>query len=149
MRLSANAPCPCGSGRKHKGCCGPLLDGAPATSPEALMRSRYTAYVAGHVAHLQRTTLPGGPHWQADARAWGAELRAYCAAVNFEGLEVRETWTRGEDGGVTFYARLRHDGRDASFGEASTFRRVAGRWLYMDGVRIEDARGAAPRSGSR
>ncbi|MFN7145721.1 MAG: SEC-C metal-binding domain-containing protein, partial [Myxococcota bacterium] len=41
-RPSANAPCPCGSGRKAKGCCLPILEGAAAPTPEALMRSRYT-----------------------------------------------------------------------------------------------------------
>ncbi len=136
-RLSANAPCPCGSGRKAKGCCLPILEGAPAPTPEALMRSRYTAYATGDVTHLVRTTHPASPHRQADARAWAEELRRYCAAVRFEGLEVREAGADGDTGRVTFFARLSHDGRDLSFGEASTFRRVDGRWLYLDGERLE------------
>lgn len=136
-RLSANAPCPCGTGRKAKGCCLPVLDGAPAATPETLMRSRYTAYAVGDVGHVMRTTDPTGPHWQADARAWGEELRRYCAAVRFEGLTVRSASADGDTGRVTFFAKLSVDGRDASFGEASRFRRVDGRWLYLDGERVE------------
>ncbi|HRZ89595.1 MAG TPA: SEC-C metal-binding domain-containing protein, partial [Spirochaetia bacterium] len=40
--------CPCGSGREYSACCGPVIAGAvPAPTAEALMRSRYTAYVKG------------------------------------------------------------------------------------------------------
>lgn len=132
-RLSGNAPCPCGSGRKAKGCCGPVLDGAPAPSPEALMRSRYTAYAVGDVRHVMDTTHPD--RHPPDARAWAAELRAYCAAVRFEGLTVEAASAEGDTGRVRFFARLSHEGRDASFGEDSRFLRVGGRWLYVDGTR--------------
>lgn len=134
-RLSANAPCPCGSGRKAKGCCLPVLEGAPASSPEALMRSRYVAYAVGDVGHVMRTTHPDGPHWRADARAWADELRRYCASVRFEGLSVDHARADGEIGVVAFFATLRADGRDVSFGEVSRFTRVDGRWLYVDGAR--------------
>lgn len=136
-RLSANAPCPCGSGRKAKGCCLPVLEGAPAPTPEALMRSRYVAYAVGDVGHVMRTTHPEGPHWEPDARAWAEELRRYCAAVRFEGLTVRSATTDGDTGAVTFFARLTANGRDLSFGEASRFARVDGKWLYLDGTRLE------------
>lgn len=136
-RAPANAPCPCGSGRKAKGCCLPVLEGAPAATPEALMRSRYTAYASGDVSHLMRTTDPSGPHHQPDARAWAAELRGYCAAVTFVGLEVRDAWEQGADGGVTFFARLRHGTVDLSFGERSQFSRSSGAWPYVDGERLE------------
>lgn len=138
-RPSANAPCPCGSGRKAKGCCLPVLEGAPAATPEALMRSRYTAYTCGDVTHVIRTTHPDSPHREADVRAWAEELRRYCAAVKFTGLEVRSASAEGDVGNVTFFARLTYRGRDASFGEASRFARVDGRWLYVDGERVEDA----------
>lgn len=136
-RPSANAPCPCGSARKAKACCLPVLEGAPAATPEALMRSRYTAYASGDVSHLIRTTDPIGPHHQPDARAWAEELRRYCAAVRFTGLQVRAASEDGDTGAVTFFAHLSHGGQDLSFGEASRFRRVDGRWLYLDGERIE------------
>jgi len=38
------APCPCGSGTAYGVCCGPLRDGNPAPTAEALMRSRNPAH---------------------------------------------------------------------------------------------------------
>ena len=52
-------PCPCGSKLSHAGCCGPRLSGEqPAETPEALMRSRYTAYVLRDAAYLQASWHP-------------------------------------------------------------------------------------------
>ncbi|MDP1703376.1 MAG: YchJ family metal-binding protein, partial [Sulfurimicrobium sp.] len=50
--------CPCGSGRDLGDCCGPIVAGAPAPTPEALMRSRYTAFVLGKLEHIDRTHAP-------------------------------------------------------------------------------------------
>jgi uncharacterized protein YchJ len=47
--------CPCGSGDELDGCCGLLLDGVPAATALALMRSRYTAYVRGEIDYLIET----------------------------------------------------------------------------------------------
>jgi SEC-C motif-containing protein len=84
-----------------------------------------------------RTTHPDGPHHQADERAWAEELRRYCAAVELHGLEVRAASEAGDQGEVTFFAHIRQGPRDMSFGERSRFRRVDGRWLYVDGDRLE------------
>ena len=58
-------PCPCGSGRTYAQCCEPLHDGAPAPTAQALMRSRYTAFVVGDEDYLFRTwhraPAPRGP----------------------------------------------------------------------------------------
>ena len=52
-------PCPCGSGIRFDGCCAPALRGVPAPTAEALMRSRYTAFVVGDAAYLSATWHPG------------------------------------------------------------------------------------------
>ena len=130
--MKRNAPCPCGSGARGKSCCGPVLDGTPAATPEALMRSRYTAYATGAVSHLIATTAPDGPHHVADTRAWRAELEAYCAAVRFVGLTVHEASADGDTGRVGFTARFVHDGEERSLSEHSRFVRRDGRWLYLD-----------------
>lgn len=45
--------CPCTSGRPFAGCCGPILAGtAKAATAEALMRSRYAAFVRFDMAYL-------------------------------------------------------------------------------------------------
>ncbi len=131
MKLSANASCPCGSGKKAKGCCAPVLAGHPASSPEALMRSRYTAYATGDAHHLVRTVDPSGPCHEPDTRAWLAELRRYCAAVRFTGLVVLESGSDGDEGWVRFEATLTHEGTTRSIKERSRFRRAGGQWLYV------------------
>ncbi|HAU19042.1 MAG TPA: hypothetical protein DCS72_11975, partial [Marinobacter adhaerens] len=40
-----NRNCPCGSGKSYSECCQPLHHGEAASTPEALMRSRYAAFV--------------------------------------------------------------------------------------------------------
>ena len=59
---SADRRCPCGgvpAGAALSACCGPVVAGELAASTaEALMRSRYTAYVLGDGDHLFRTWHP-------------------------------------------------------------------------------------------
>lgn len=50
--------CACGSKVSFENCCGPIIDGAPASSAEALMRSRYTAFVTKSLDHVERTHAP-------------------------------------------------------------------------------------------
>ncbi|MET0935854.1 MAG: YchJ family metal-binding protein, partial [Luteibacter sp.] len=45
MTSSDKKPCPCGSGGSYSSCCGRWHAGEAAPSAEALMRSRYSAYV--------------------------------------------------------------------------------------------------------
>lgn len=137
MPLSRNTPCPCGSGRKSKSCCGPVLDGVPASSPEALMRSRYSAYASSTVGHLIATTAPDSPHRSSDLAGWRADLTAWCAVARFDGLTVFGSGTDDDDHGwVTFFARITVDGQDRSFGERSRFVRIDGRWFYVDGTPV-------------
>ncbi|MFV8750271.1 YchJ family protein [Nannocystaceae bacterium ST9] len=131
--VSVNAPCPCGSGHKYKRCCRPLHAGAPASSPEALMRSRYCAYALGEVDYLLATTHPEGPHFRSDTREWRADVAQFCTSTRFEGLEIQLSREQGDRGEVRFFARLSREGRDVSFVEHSVFVREGGRWLYLSG----------------
>ena len=64
--------CPCGSGSTYAACCGPLVGGAPAPTAEALMRSRYSAYVKHDIAYLERTLSANQRQdfVPADAKKW-------------------------------------------------------------------------------
>ncbi len=127
-RPSKNAPCPCGSGRKAKGCCLRLLEGTPAPTPESLMRSRFVAYAAGDAAYILRTTHPDSPHLESDLAAWTASILQF-SRTEFRALEILEA----SGSTVSFRATLFRDGVDVSFTERSRFAQVAGAWMYLDG----------------
>ena len=99
------------------------------------MRSRYAAYAKGLVDYLMDTTHPDSPHHGADREQWAKELDNFCRLTRFEGLTILDAPPHeGDAGTVTFRAGLSHEGRDTSFTERSTFLRVDGRWLYVDGT---------------
>ncbi len=138
MKVSPNAPCPCGSQAKLKKCCGPYHGGRPAP-PHRLMRARYTAFAMGKVDFLLDTTHPEGPQAQPDRARWRAELDAYCRTTQFDGLTVLEHDVDEQAGRatVTFRAELSRDGRPLGFTECSLFLRVDGRWLYHSGDMLD------------
>jgi SEC-C motif domain protein len=125
-------PCPCGSGAGLDACCGPIVDGAAARTAEALMRSRYTAYVLGNFCHLERTHAP-----ETRGTFDRAAAEAAAGSIEWTGLEVRATSGGGETddlGTVEFAARFAQAGRPGVLHELSSFRRDLGRWVYVDGL---------------
>ncbi|ATD66519.1 hypothetical protein CNR27_02830 [Luteimonas chenhongjianii] len=119
-------PCPCGRGRAYAACCGPLHAGAPAADAEALMRSRYVAYVRGDADYLRAS-------WHASTRP---------AAIDFEepqpvwlGLDVKaHDVVDAAHAEVEFVARYRVGGGSVvRMRERSRFVREDGRWFYVDG----------------
>lgn len=123
--------CPCGSGKPLDACCGPLIDGAPAPTAEALMRSRYTAYALGNIAYIAATHAPEA---QEDFDQAGSEEMA--RKVKWKGLTIEATEAGGPDdetGSVTFAARFSMQGQESFHREISTFRKDDGRWVYVDG----------------
>lgn len=123
---SAIAPCPCGSGAAYGVCCGPLHDGTPAETAEGLMRSRYSAYVVGHLDHVFRTWHP---------RTRPADLSP-APGLTWLGLDVLDAVEGGpsdDTGVVEFRARFRTPSGEGALHERSRFERRAGRWVYVDG----------------
>lgn len=122
--------CPCGR-TNVKGqplalevCCGPLHAGEPAPDAERLMRSRYSAFVQGHVPYLLST-------WHSGTRPATLELQQ---GAQWLGLEVRQHRSTGPDSAeVEFVARFRMAGRAVRQHELSRFVREHGRWYYVDG----------------
>ena len=125
----ADIVCPCGR-RDARGrplllpqCCGPILDGAPAPTAEHLMRSRYSAFVLGHVPYLLAS-------WHASTRPAELDLQD----GKWLGLEVRRHVQTGPDAAeVEFVARHRVGGRAVRLHEHSRFVRESGHWYYLDG----------------
>lgn len=123
--------CLCGSGNSLDACCGPLIAGAPAPTAEALMRSRYTAYATGNIAYVAATHAP-----EAAADFDEAGSQEMSRKVKWKGLTIEATEAGGPDddtGTVTFAARFSMQGQESVHREISTFRKVDGRWLYVDG----------------
>ena len=118
-------PCACGSGRSLADCCAPLHAGTPAETPEALMRSRYSAYVLDLWDYLLATWHPG---------TRPASLPAPEPGLRWLGLEVRRSaMTDADHGTVEFIARSKLGGRAHRMHETSRFVREDGRWYYLDG----------------
>ena len=120
--------CPCGTGRSLEDCCGPIIAGAPAPTPEALMRSRYSAFVTGQLDHVERTHAP--EIWQDFNRAEAERSAEEC---EWQGLEVKGSSENGDEGTVEFVARFKRGGQEFVQHELSRFCRRDGRWLYLAG----------------
>ena len=124
--------CPCGLGATIESCCGPLIHGLrPAATPEALMRSRYTAYVVGSIDYIIDTNDPSERNKvdRESTEKWSKES-------TWQGLEVLGTEGGGPDedrGTVEFVARFTFEGQEQSHHEVAEFRRRDGRWYYLDG----------------
>lgn len=115
------SPCPCGLPAPYPECCGRYHHGgAGAPTAEALMRSRYTAFVRGDASYLRAT--------------WDPATRPRRVTTDpgtvWTGLDVL-----GRTGGGLFDAegtvefRAHHAGGEVA--ERSRFRREGGRWLYV------------------
>ncbi len=124
--------CPCGSNIEYEQCCGPLLSGGrKAETAEALMRSRYSAFVEGAFDYLGESLHPAhrADHDVAATRRWAE-------SADWLGLEILATdgGKPGDDEGmVEFVATYKDKGVLRKHHERSRFRREADRWYFLDG----------------
>jgi len=116
--MSESKVCPCGSGAPFADCCQPIIAGDVAPTPEALMRSRYSAYALGEWDYLLES-------WHPDARP--AELSP--ANVEWLGLTIVNTGAES----VEFVAAFRQGAKIMRLHETSRFAQVDGHWRYVDG----------------
>lgn len=128
--------CPCGSGQPEQSCCAPILAGTPARTAEALMRSRYVAYVRGAIDHVIDSHDPSTREEvdRAATEKWSRE-------TEWLGLEILATERGGEhdeEGLVEFVARGKSGGLPFAQRERATFRKADGKWLYVDGKVIRE-----------
>lgn len=125
--------CPCGSGRRYDACCALPHAGMPAATAEALMRSRYCAFVMRLEPYLFET-------WHQSTRPKDIRLLRYDPPPKWLGLDVKKSaaggdTTTGEWATVEFVARYRSGSGPATrMHETSRFVREGGRWYYVDGV---------------
>lgn len=121
-------PCPCGSATPYADCCGRYHAGPlhlQAPTAEALMRSRYSAFVRANADYLLAT-------WHASTRP--AVIEADPPGLKWLGLDVRRHDVQDADHAtVEFVARSKLGGRAHRLHETSRFVREDGRWYYVDG----------------
>ncbi len=125
--LSPDAPCPCGRPQPYGRCCLPLHQGEPAPSPEALMRSRYSAFVLGLTDYLLQT-------WHPSTRP--ATL-ALDGSPDWCSLQVLSASQQGDQGQVHFRAIYRAGTGFGYLEENSDFVREQGHWFYVAGATKE------------
>jgi SEC-C motif-containing protein len=126
--------CPCGSGRSYVDCCGPLHDGAPATTAEALMRSRFSAFARGLTPYLLTS-------WHPSTRPTALESDAETEWRRLQIVDVVRGGPEDTEGVVEFRASFRSAASSSQPGsgllhERSRFVRFDGRWVYLDGEQL-------------
>jgi len=127
--------CPCGTGSAYADCCQPVIKGErPAESAEALMRSRYAAYVKVETDYIFETTHPkhregydaaGTKEWAESAEWLGLEI------VSLKGGTGSDT-----TGEVEFIARYSEKGEPKLHHELALFKKEKGTWFFTDGKAV-------------
>lgn len=119
--------CPCESGLVYAECCGGLHSYRVfAQTALQLMRSRYSAFTLGYAEYLVKS-------WHPNTRPTSLSIDA---SQRWIGLKIK-TVSRGgpdeDEGSVEFVARYKVQGKAYRLHENSRFRKLDGRWYYLDG----------------
>lgn len=127
----ANAACPCGSQKLLHNCCLPYIEGKlNAPTAEQLMRSRYSAHALLAIDYLWETWSPEQRirSSQADIRAWAES----CEWLGLQIISIQQGQASDSQGIVEFIALYRQKGKLQQHHEVSQFKKVLGKWLYVD-----------------
>lgn len=119
--------CPCGSGEAYAACCQPYHRGKAAPAPEALMRSRFSAFVLNLPGYVTAT-------WHPSTRPQSLDLTDSPAWASLQVLASDDAVKGSENQGrVHFRAVFRAGPNWGYLEEDSSFIREAGRWYYLSG----------------
>jgi len=123
--------CPCGSGKLYSKCCKPYISGKEiAPTPEALMRSRYTAYVLHEIDYIVDTCFGDKETIDRDS------IKKWSETSKWTGLEIILSEIISEDAGRVGFKAFYEQGRlNNVHHEMAYFKKHEGRWLY-DGGKI-------------
>lgn len=122
--------CYCGSQQNFTDCCQPYLTGQQIPpSPEALMRSRYSAFCSKNLPYLLSTRLPELRNQDDESQI----LKTF-EQTQWLRLEVLDAKTSANQGMVEFIAYYKQDSEDVGqLHERSEFVLQNNRWFYADG----------------
>jgi SEC-C motif domain protein len=139
--IVSTSPCPCRAQASevlsYAQCCQPwhqgLAHGVYASTPEQLMRSRYSAYTLATHNNPQGHAMLDYLHatWHHSSAPGDLEL----SPTQWIGLTVLDAQASGDAGVVEFEARYKVDGKAHTLHEVSRFTRAdsTSPWLYIDG----------------
>ena len=122
-----NTPCPCGSKAAYAECCQPLHHGEAAATPEALMRSRYAAFVGNLPDYLRAT-------WHPSTRPGSLSLED---SPDWTALKILGSTENQAQGTVHFRAVYRLAQGFGFLEERSDFLKEDDRWYYLQGETSE------------
>ena len=132
-KVSPNTHCPCGSHQKYKKCCSPYHKGAQPKNALLLMKSRYSAFVAGESHYILKTTHPRNPSYTTETSHWLKDIDSFSKYTKFLGLDIIEFIDGEDEAFVTFRARL----SSGTMVEKSHFLKIEGKWLDVDGIFLD------------
>ena len=125
--------CPCGSGKKYAECCAPIIGGTVrALTAEALMRARYSAYVAQEIDFIVNSCEEGEGIAGIDKKA----TEEWSKKSTWHGLTILNTTKGGEgddEGTVEFKAAYTLKQMHDVHHEIAAFKKVDGDWKYVAG----------------
>ena len=134
--MTPETPCPCNSNKNYGSCCGLYIGTKEhAPTPEAMMRTRYTAYVLGDMSHLIKT-IPLLERKAFDERS----ALAWSKSAEWLGLEVlgSKEYEQGRKARVEFIAKYKIEGEEQKHHEIAMFEKTQNRWFFVDSKILED-----------
>lgn len=128
--MNEHIDCYCGQQSNYAQCCAPFHQGtATPRTAQALMRSRYSAYVVKNDAYLlatwHKTTRPPQIDFSQDHTHW----------IKLDIVKTKKGGVNDSRGVVEFNAFYQQDDNDKveRLHEISRFKKVEGQWFYVDG----------------
>lgn len=132
--IKTDDACPCCSGKKYGECCGPIHNGtSKASTAEALMRARYSAYVVQNIDFIINTCETGEKIAEIDRKA----TEDWSKKSTWHGLKILRTEKGSEaddEGIVEFEATYTQKGIRDVHHEIAGFRKIDGTWVYSEGM---------------
>ncbi|WP_371779122.1 YchJ family protein [Streptosporangium subroseum] len=127
-RATSTTACPCGLPAAYDDCCGRLHRGeARATTPEQLMRSRFSAFAVHDEAYLLRS-------WHPRTRPPSVDFDPAMRWLRLDILGSTGGSPLTGEGTVEFRAHYTERGHAGELHENSRFVLHDRAWVYLDGV---------------
>lgn len=124
--------CPCGSNKAYVDCCEIYISGKQlAPTPEALMRSRYTAYTQANMDYIQASMkgVAAEDFNSEVSKQWAQHVKW----LNLEVLNASAITAKDTVGFVEFIAHYIFNHKKENIHEMSEFHRENNHWYYVGG----------------